>query len=280
VNSTSEAHRVFEPRDHVPGTAELAGRVVAITGAGSGIGRAVALACARCQANVVLIGRDVAKLESVHGEIEAAGFPEATIALLDLERAVARDYDALADALLGRYGRLDGLLHNAGLLGTLTPIEHYDVPTWCRVLHVNVTAAFVLTQLLLPALKKSADASVVFTASSVGRRGRAYWGAYAVSKFALEGLAQVLSDELEGVSHIRVNTLNPGRARTAMRRQAYPAEDFNTVPSPETLTAAYIALLGPASRGVTGRAFDAQPPASPSSTTSVSSPDSSARSSS
>jgi NAD(P)-dependent dehydrogenase (short-subunit alcohol dehydrogenase family) len=193
---------------------------------------------------------------------------------------VARDYDALADALLERYGRLDGLLHNAGLLGTLTPIEHYDVPTWCRVLHVNVTAAFVLTQVLLPALKKSADASVVFTASSVGRRGRAYWGAYAVSKFALEGLSQVLSDELEGISHIRVNTLNPGRARTAMRRQAYPAEDFNQVPLPEALTAAYLALLGPASRGVTGRAFDAQPPAPPSSAVTASAPDNSARSSS
>ena len=126
------------------------------------------------------------------------------------------------------------------------------------MLHVNLTAAFALTQVLLPALKKSADASVLFTASSVGRRGRAYWGAYAVSKFGVEGLAQVLADELEGISHVRVNTLNPGRARTAMRRQAYPAEDPATVPLPETLTAPYIALLGPASRGVTGQAFDAQ----------------------
>jgi len=252
---------LFEPRKHVPGPMELAGRVVAITGAGSGIGRAVALECARRAAQVVLIGRDVPKLEAVHAEIAAAGSAEASIAPLDLEKAVARDYDQLADALLERFGRLDGLLHNAGLLGTLSPIEHYDVPTWCRVLHVNLTAAFVLTQVLLPVLKKSADASIVFTASSVGRRGRAYWGAYAVSKFALEGLAQVLSEELEGISHVRVNTLNPGRARTAMRRQAYPAEDFNQVPLPETLTAAYIALLGPASRGVTGAAFDAQPPA-------------------
>ena len=270
---------MFEPRNHVPAPDELVGRVVAITGAGSGIGRVVALACARCQANVVLIGRNTAELDAVHGEIAAAGWPEASIALLDLEKALARDYDALADALLERYGRLDGLLHNAGLLGTLTPIEQYDVPTWCRVLHVNVTAAFVLTQVLVPALKKSPDASVLFTASSVGRRGRAYWGAYAVSKFALEGLSQVLADELEGISHIRVNTLNPGRARTPMRRRAYPAEDFTKVPLPETLTAAYIALLGPASRGVTGGAFDAQPPGPPSSGA-ASSPDSNARSSS
>ena len=270
---------MFEPRDHIPAPAELAGRVVAITGASSGIGRAVAIACARCAANVVLIGRDAAKLDPVHGQIAAAGAPEASIALLDLEKALARDYDALGDAILERYGRLDGLLHNAGLLGTLAPIEHYDVPTWCRVLHVNLTAAFALTQVLLPALKKSPDASVVFTASSVGRRGRAYWGAYAVSKFALEGRSQVLADELEGITHVRVNTLNPGRARTAMRRQAYPAEDIEQVPLPETLTAAYIALLGPASRGVTGCAFDAQPPAA-ASASAASSADSSARSSS
>jgi NAD(P)-dependent dehydrogenase (short-subunit alcohol dehydrogenase family) len=127
------------------------------------------------------------------------------------------------------------------------------------VLHVNVTAAFALTQVLLPALKKSADAAVVFTTSAVGRHGRAYWGAYAVSKFAVEGLSQVLSAELEGISRVRVNTLNPGRARTAMRRQAYPAEDIQTLPLPAALTAPYIALLGPASRAVSGGSFDAQP---------------------
>ena len=207
--------------------------MVAITGASAGIGRAVALACARHQATVVLIGRNETKLEAVHAQIAAAGLPGRQHRECSTwRRALARDYDRLADALLERYGRLDGLLHNAGLLGTLTPIEHYDVPTWCRVMHVNVTAAFALTQVLLPALKKSADASIVFTASSVGRRGRAYWGAYAVSKFAIEGLSQVLSAELEGISAVRVNTLNPGPARTAMRRQAYPAENIETVPLP------------------------------------------------
>jgi len=248
----------FDPRTHQPGADELAGRVIAITGPSDGLGRAVALACARHGATMVLVGRSEKKLEAVHAEIAALGAPEAAIGVLDLERALAADYDRLAAAIDERYGRLDGLLHNAGLLGTLSPIEHYDVPTWCRVLHVNVTAAFALTQVLLPLLKRSADASVVFTSSSVGRRGRAYWGAYAVSKFALEGLSQVLADELEGTSAIRVNTLNPGPARTAMRRQAYPAEDLATVPLPAALSGPYIALLGPASRGVTGRAFDAQ----------------------
>jgi NAD(P)-dependent dehydrogenase (short-subunit alcohol dehydrogenase family) len=249
----------FDPRNHVPSPDELAGRVIAITGASDGIGRAVALACARHGANVILIGRNARKLEAVHSEIESGGGPEPIIALLDLEKALARDYDQLADAVSERYGRLDGLLHNAGILGTLTPIEQYDVPTWCRVMHINVTAAFALTQVLLPALKRSKDASVVFTASAVGRRGRAYWGAYAVSKFAIEGLSQILAGELENISAVRVNTLNPGRARTMMRRQAYPAEDINTLPMPEALTGPYIALLGPASRGVTGEAFDCQP---------------------
>lgn len=258
----------FDPRAHSARADELAGRVIAITGASDGLGRAVALACAQRGASLVLVGRSERKLEAVHAAIATAGGPEAVIGVLDLERALAADYDRLAAALAERYGRLDGLLHNAGLLGTLSPIEHYDVPTWCRVLHVNLTAAFALTQVLLPLLKKSPDASVLFTSSSVGRRGRAYWGAYAVSKFALEGLSQVLADELEGTSAIRVNTLNPGRARTAMRRQAYPAEDVATVPSPAELTAPYVALLGPASRGITGRAFDAQGSASSSASSS------------
>jgi NAD(P)-dependent dehydrogenase (short-subunit alcohol dehydrogenase family) len=250
----------FDPRTHVARPDELAGRVIAITGASSGIGRAVALACAKFGATVILIGRNARKLETVHGEIEAAGGPEPTIAVLDLEKALASDYDKLAAAILERFGRLDGLLHNAGLLGTLSPIEHYDVPTWCRVMHVNVTAAFALTQVLIPALKQSQDASVLFTSSSVGRQGRAYWGAYAVSKFATEGFMQILASEVENITSIRVNSLNPGRARTMMRRQAYPAEDLNTLPLPETLTGPYIALLGPASRGITGQTFDAQPP--------------------
>jgi len=248
----------FDPRDHTAASDELRGRVIAITGASSGIGSAVALACAAHGSTVILIGRNSRKLEAVHAQIEAAGGPEPTIALLDLERALAGDYDQLASAVLERFGRLDGLLHNAGILGTLSPIEHHDVPVWCRVLHVNVTAAFALTQVLLPVMRRSADASILFTSSAVGRRGRAYWGAYAVSKFAIEGLVQVLAPELEGTSSIRVNAINPGRARTMMRRQAYPAEDLNTLPLPESLTGPYVALLGPASRGITGLSFDCQ----------------------
>jgi NAD(P)-dependent dehydrogenase (short-subunit alcohol dehydrogenase family) len=250
---------LFDPRRITPGPRELEDRVIAITGASDGIGRAVALASARHGARLILLGRNQRKLEGVLGEIKALGAaPEATVAVLDLAKALAADYDRLAAAVLERFGRLDGLLHNAGDLGTLSPIEHYDVPTWCRVMHVNVTAAFALTQVLLPALKSSADASILFTTSGVGRRGKAYWGAYAVSKFAIEGLTQVLAQELEGITSIRVNALNPGPARTRMRRQAYPAEDIEKLPEPRELTAPYLALLGPASRGITGGSFDAQ----------------------
>ena len=229
-----------------------------VTGAGSGIGRAVSLSLAQAGAQVILLGRTVKKLEAVHAEIGKLGAPEASIVPLDLEKALAADYEAVAAAIEQRYGRLDGLLHNAALLGTLTPIEQYEVPLFMRVMHVNVTAAFVLTQYLLPLLKKSGDAAVLFTSSGVGARGRAYWGAYAVSKFAVEGLTQVLAPELESTSNVRVNIIDPGKVRTAMRRAAYPSEDQQTLPTPESLTAPYLALLGPASKGITGGRFPAQ----------------------
>lgn len=248
----------FDPRTVSLRPDELAGRVIAITGPTKGIGEQLALACAKHGATVVLVGRNVKRLEAVHAEIEKAGGPEAVIAPFDLEKAVASDYDTLASAMMERYGRLDGLVHNASMLGMLAPIDHYDAGTWYRVMHVNVTAAFALTHVLLPLLRKSEDASVIFTSSGVGRRARAFWGAYSVSKCAIEGLSEILSQELENVSHVRVNTMNPGATRTSMRLQAYPSENPNLLPPPEEIVGPYIALLGPASRGVTGQRFDAQ----------------------
>jgi NAD(P)-dependent dehydrogenase (short-subunit alcohol dehydrogenase family) len=251
------AHQRYQPAP-----ADLRGRVIAITGAGDGIGRAVALAAAAQGASVVLIGRGTAKLEAVHAAIPEPQRAAASIALLDLDKAVAKDYDQLADALLARYGRLDALLHNAGILGTLAPIETYDVPTWCRVLHVNLTAAFALTQVLLPALRAASDASVVFTSSGVARKPRAYWGAYAVSKTGIEVLARLLAEEFEHNGNPRFNVLNPGPVRTRMRRQAFPAEDPQTLPAPEQIVAPYLWLLGGASRGINGQSLDCQPPRS------------------
>jgi NAD(P)-dependent dehydrogenase (short-subunit alcohol dehydrogenase family) len=232
----------------------LAGRVILVTGATSGIGRAVARDLVVHGATVILHGRSERTLEALYQELKPLG-PEPAVAQLDLERAQGPEYQALTSEIEARWGRLDGLLHNAAVLGDRSPIEHYDIGLWQRVMLVNVNAPFILTRCLLPLLRGAPDASVLFTTSSVGHRGRAYWGAYAVSKFALEGLAEVLADELESTP-IRVNVINPRATRTRMRSRAYPAENPATVRTPESITRPYLFLLGAESRGLRGLRFE------------------------
>jgi NAD(P)-dependent dehydrogenase (short-subunit alcohol dehydrogenase family) len=251
-----------ELRNYDPAADSHQGRVVVVTGAGDGIGQAVAFALARHGATVGLLGRTLRKLERSYDHIVQAGGPKPALLPFNLETAGAPEYDALHDALKREFSRVDGLVHIAGILGVLSPIDHYDVPTWCKVLHVNLTASFLLTQTLLPLLRRSDDASIVFTSSGVARHGRAYWGAYSVSKFGTEGLMQVLAHESEE-TRIRVNSVNPGPVRTAMRLQAFPAEDRSRLVEPAAVTAPYLYLLGPASRGINGMTFDCQPPALP-----------------
>ena len=248
----------IELRDYAAPAGLLADRAILITGAGGGLGGALAKACASLGANVLLSGRNVRKLEAVYDSIVAAGGPRPSIAPLDMERADASHYGALADAVRNEFGRLDGLVHAAALLGERSPIEHYDVVTWLKVMHVNVNAAFILTQALLPMLRVSQDASVVFTTSGVSVRGRAYWGAYAASKFAVEGLMQVLADETDTATSMRVNSVNPGGIRTQMRARAFPGEVPDALPTPEQVLGPFLYLLGPDGRGTTGRRFDAQ----------------------
>jgi len=236
----------------------LRDRVILVTGASSGIGHAAALSFASHGATVILHGRKKRKLEGVYDEILAAGGPTPAIVMMDLEKAQGPAYFDLRDQLQENYGRLDGLLHNAGILGNLAPVEHYGIDLWHRVLHVNLTAPFILTQVLFSLLKAAEDASVVFTTSGVGRRGRAFWGGYAVSKFGIEGLSQTLADETANEAVMRVNCINPGRTRTSMRRKAYPGEDPATLPTPESLMAPYLFLMGPDSRGITGQSIDCQ----------------------
>ncbi|MEX0618737.1 MAG: YciK family oxidoreductase [Pseudohongiellaceae bacterium] len=236
----------------------LLDRTILITGAGSGIGAAAAHTFAVHGARVILLGRTVAKLESVYDTIEEAAPGKATIHPLDLAQAVEPDYQTLAASIDEQFGRLDGLLHNAAMLGSRTPVQHYPVTEWHQMMQVNVNAAFMLTRALLPALEGANDGRLLFTSSSVGRQGRAYWGGYAVSKFAVEGLMQVLAEELEHTSRIRVNSINPGGTRTAMRAAAYPAEDPATRPTPESLMPVYLYLMGPDSRSVNGQAIDVQ----------------------
>ena len=246
------------PSDYTPPVDVLAERVILVTGAGDGIGKAVSLAFAAHGATVILLGRTTPKLESVYDDIVAAGGAKPAIYPLDLEGAVPDDHRQLAERVESELGRLDGLLHNASLLGSLTPIKHYDPIEWLRVIQVNLHAPFLLTQACLPLLERAPSASVVFTSSSVGRRGRAYWGAYSVSKFAVEGLMQILADELEQNSRVRVNSVNPGRVRTAMRAAAYPAENPAELLAPQDIVLPYLYLMGPDGRDLHGQALDAQ----------------------
>ena len=236
----------------------LDGRIILITGASDGIGRALAVHAAGHGAQVILHGRKTAKLESVYDEIDALdGAARPAIAVLDFETAGSEAYTSLADSLIDEFGRLDGLVNNASILGERYSIEQYDAAMWQKVMHVNVTAAFAITQVCLPLLHRSDDASIIFTSSGAGRVGKPFWGAYAVSKFATEGLSQVLASEQEHGS-IRVNCINPGPVRTAMRRAAYPAEDRDALKTAEDILPTYTYLLGPDSMGVTGQSLDAQ----------------------
>jgi len=236
----------------------LEGRIIMVTGAGRGIGEAAAKAYAAHGATVLLLGKNEENLNRVYDEIEAASWPRPVVIPLNLETALPHQYDELAATIEREFGRLDGLLHNAGIIGPRTPIEQLTGENFMRVMQINVNAAFMLTSTLLPLLKLSTDASVVFTSSSVGRKGRAYWGAYAVSKFALEGLMQVLADELDDISTVRSNSINPGATRTDMRVKAYPGENPAVNPLPADIMPVYLYLMGPDSKDVNGQALNAQ----------------------
>ena len=233
-------------------------RVILVTGAGRGIGAAAARTYAAHGATVLLLGRTQDSLTTVLNEIAAAGHPRPITYLFDLETALPHQYDELAASLKAQFGRLDGVLHNASIIGPRTPLDQLSGKDFARVMHVNVNATFMLTASLLPLLKHAQDASMVFTSSSVGRKGRAQWGAYGVSKFATEGLMQTLADELGDTPSIRANSINPGATRTDMRAQAYPAENPLNNPTPEDIMPVYLYLMGPDSAGVNGQAFDAQ----------------------
>lgn len=233
----------------------LKNQVIAITGAGSGIGRTLAKTLASYGATILLMGRTVEKLEAVYDEIEKQGHPQAAIFPIDFAEADDAQYKNIKEAIEAEFGRLDGLIHNAAELGERTSIASYSIKTWEKLMQVNVTAPFALSKYCLPLLQNSESASIIFTGSSVGLKGRAYWGAYAASKAAIENLMQTLADELVDTSSIRVNSINPGATRTDMRAQAFPAEDPATVKSIEELMPLYLYLLSDESEKITGQQF-------------------------
>lgn len=234
---------------------DLSNKTILVTGAGDGIGRVAAKNYAAAGATVILHGRTASKLESLYDEILEAGFNEPGIAVLDLETQDISKLQELGDVVLDHYGKLDGLLHNASILGDRVPVEHYDMNLWAKVMQVNFNNVCYLTRVLLPLLRLAPSARVIFTSSGVGAVPRAYWGAYSVSKYAMEGYAKLLSEELENTSEIKVNILNPGGTRTKMRAAAYPNEDPATLITPEVLMPLYLHLMGDACKD-SGQTFD------------------------
>ena len=248
----------FVPEDWKASSDELAGKTVLITGASLGIGEAVALSCAQHGAEVLLLGRDEAALARVYDQITDMGCTKPGIIPLDLNTRDPSLYTTLADELAGAEVMLDGLVHNASMLGERRALAQTSPESWDEVMQVNMTSVFLLTRALMPLLEAASTASVVLTSSGVGRQGKAYWGAYAVSKFATEGFMQVLADELSATSSVRVNSLNPGAVNTGMRRAAYPGEPPDTNPAPAALTDRWLYLLSDASRDLHGQALSAQ----------------------
>lgn len=233
----------------------LAGRTIIVTGAGDGLGRSAARAFAAHAADLILIGRTRSKLEQVNDEIRDVYGRDSLIVPLDLATLNEQLIEDLRTGLAESYEKIDGLLHNAGVLGPKTTLEHYPITAWMNAFEVNVHSTLKLTQSVLPIMKNSPDASIIFTSSGLSKTGRAYWGSYCATKFALEGLMEVLAEELGTTTDIRVNSLNPGAVRTAMRAQAFPAEDPQTLPHPDERMSAYLYLMGPDSKGVNRQSF-------------------------
>jgi len=246
-------------RRFVPSSNCLDGKTILVTGAGDGIGRVAALTYARYGATVLLLGRTSSKLEYVYDEIESLGGKQPAMLPMNLEGATYAEMQQLEGLINKEIGQLDGILHNAGVLGQLTPLEMYDVDTFAQVMKVNFTATFMLTQALLPLLKDADHGSVVFTSSTVGTHPRAFWGAYALSKQAVEGMSDIFTQETQNTTNLRFNCVNPGGTRTNMRAHAYPGENPMSLKTPEDIMAGYVCLMSDESIGVRGQVIELQP---------------------
>ncbi len=248
--------------DYRAPTTLLDHRTVLVTGASEGIGREAALTYARHGASLLLLGRNTSRLASLAQEIfQISGRPAHSFTF-DFITAQPEEYQRLFTEISAVTPRLDGILHNAGILGRIMPLIETPLALWDDVMKVNLDASFHLTQVLLPLIKQSPQASIIFTTSSVGRQGRAGWGAYAVSKFATEGMVQVLAAEFADTG-LRVNCINPGGTRTQMRASAYPEEDSSKLKTPAEIMPLYLWLMGDDSLGANGQSFDAQPKRTP-----------------
>ena len=228
----------------------LKDKVILITGATRGIGKEVTLECARLGATILLLAKDLKRLEQTYDEILALDAPQPAILNIDLEVAGADDYQKVADSIEKEYGRLDGLLHNAGRVGGLTPLQNIDIQSWSKIVTLHIHAPFLLSRACIPLLRQSADPSILFT---VDETNKAYWGAYGVSKYGQISLLKILADELDGDQKIRVNGIHPGIVRTDLRTHNYPGINPSEFPAAESVTPPFIYFLGPDSKNTTAQ---------------------------
>ena len=246
-------------KDYLPRSDLLAGRVILVTGASSGLGRAASLAYARHGATVALLARDADRLEMVYDEIVASGGAEPAMFPYDLAAADDRSLETLVGTIAHHLKRLDGVLHSAHQFYSLTPLELQTLEQWQTLMRVNLIAPFALTRACLPLLKQAPDASVVFTGETHGHHPGAYWGGYAVAKSGLETLTRIWADELGSVESLRVNTLIPGQVATTLRTRTHPGLPPETLASINSLMPWYLYLMGEDSRSVRGQIIECQP---------------------
>lgn len=235
----------------------LSQRVFLVSGAAGTLGRAAATACAAEGATVILLDKHVGRLEQVYDKILAGGHPEPALYPLDLMGATETDYAELAATISREFGALHGLLHTAAELGVLGPVNDLTMHDFERIFRVNCSAPLQLTRALLDLMNRTGNASIVFTSDSSARRAKAFWGAYGISKLALEGFATILADEVEQAGRIRVNTLIPGPFLSPIHLRAYPAVDREALPGAERPAASAVYLLSPESAGLHGRVLEA-----------------------
>ncbi len=227
----------------------LKDKVILITGAASGIGKAVALSCARHQATLILLGRNPRKLESVHKEIKDECQNEVFLYPLNLETADDTHYADLAKTIEEHFGKLNGLLHNAATLGNISPMRHYQLQQWYKVMQTNVNAPMMLTQACLPLMEKSENSSIIWTTSGVAIEPVPLWGAYGVSKYANEYMMSLLAQEYDDTD-LRCNAIDPGVVATGMRSKAFPGENPNELTKAQSITDTWLYLFSDDSIGV------------------------------
>jgi NAD(P)-dependent dehydrogenase (short-subunit alcohol dehydrogenase family) len=246
------------PKNYQAQPDALKEKVILISGGGSGIGKSAGLNFAEHGADLILVGKNPAHLESTYQEFLDKNLKPPLLHVMDLEQSTESNFQEINNVIEKEFGKLDGLLNNAGILGDKTPLENYKIDVWKKVFDVNVHASFLLTKSLLPVLKAAENSSIVFTSSGVGKRGRAYWGAYSLTKFATESMMQIFSEELENTSNIRVNSIDPGPVRTKMRVAAYPAEDPLSITDAKDIMNAYLYLMSNDSLETNGESITAQ----------------------